>query len=170
MAKAKKKVSSIKKTKVKAPAKKKVQVKAQKKTTLKKASKVSSKSSKAKKAVVKKAAAKKTTAKKTTELKSFQNNLTPLDDRLLVSVKGVERKTAGGLIIPDTVADQSGNLQGLVRASGRGHLSKKGRLRAMDVHIGDQVLFSEYSGTKVELDGEEYLILRESDVLGILQK
>lgn len=159
------------------PTKKTTAKKAVSKSPLKKSSQKNLKKSSAK---VTQKAAKKSSATTATKASvkspsskavlAFQKNLTPLDDRLLISVKGVEKKTPGGLIIPDTVADQSGNLQGLVKASGRGHLSKKGRLRSMDVHVGDQVLFSEYSGTKVELQGEDFVIIRESDVLGILQK
>lgn len=173
--------SKAKKPVKKAAPKKAVKAaKAAKKATVKKASQVVKKG--AAKAAVKKAAAQKTASKVKPQASApakvsgnkaviaFQKNLTPLDDRILVTVKGVEKKTPGGLIIPDTVADQSGNLQGIVVASGRGHLSKKGRIRPMDVHQGDQVLFSEYSGTKVQLDGEDFVIIRESDVLGILQK
>lgn len=178
MAKAKKKTSAAKKTQVKAKAVKKPAKsgKAVKKTA--KAAKKTVQSAKpTKKTTAKKTPAKKAVSKSPLKkspsskaVLAFQKNLTPLDDRLLISVKGVEKKTPGGLIIPDTVADLSGNLQGVVKASGRGHLSKKGRLRSMDVHVGDQVLFSEYSGTKVELQGEDFVIIRESDVLGILQK
>lgn len=96
------------------------------------------------------------------------NIVTPLDDRLFVELKHAERKTAGGLYIPDTVADVSGNLQGFVVCIGRGHMSKKGHLRPMDLRIGDQVVFSEHSGQKIEISNQEYIILREADVLGVI--
>ena len=134
-----------------------------------------------KKAVVKKAAAKKPAAKKATPAKpmkpmapakkiDFNNFLTPLDDRLIVQLAERERKTAGGLFIPDTVADVSGNLEGVVVAAGRGHLDKKGRIRPMDVKVGDRVIFPQYSGNKIDIPGTDVVILRESDVMGLFQK
>ncbi len=101
------------------------------------------------------------------DLKKF---LSPLDDRLIVQLAERERKTAGGLYIPDTVADASGNVEGLVIAAGRGHRDKKGRLRPMDVGVGDRVIFPQYSGSKIEVEGADVVILRESDVMGLLQK
>ena len=100
----------------------------------------------------------------------FKNFLTPLDDRLIVQLAERERKTAGGLFIPDTVADVSGNLEGLVVAAGRGHRDKKGRVRPMDVKVGDRVIFPQYSGSKIEIPGADVMILRESDVMGLFQK
>ncbi len=96
------------------------------------------------------------------------NIVTPLDDRIFIELKHAERKTAGGLYIPDTVADVSGNLQGFVVCVGRGHLSKKGHLRPMDLRIGDQVVFSEHAGQKIEISNQEFIILREADVLGVI--
>ncbi len=135
----------------------------------------------AKKAVVKKAVVKKPAAKKAAPAKpmkpmapakkiDFNNFLTPLDDRLIVQLAERERKTAGGLFIPDTVADVSGNLEGVVVAAGRGHLDKKGRIRPMDVKVGDRVIFPQYSGSKIDLPGTDVVILRESDVMGLFQK
>ena len=140
----------------------------------------------AKKAVVKKAAVKKAAVKKPAAKKAaparpmkpmapakkidFNNFLTPLDDRLIVQLAERERKTAGGLFIPDTVADVSGNLEGVVVAAGRGHLDKKGRIRPMDVKVGDRVIFPQYSGSKIDLPGTDVVILRESDVMGLFQK
>lgn len=134
-----------------------------------------------KKAVVKKAAAKKPAAKKAALANpkkpmapakkiDFNNFLTPLDDRLIVQLTERERKTAGGLFIPDTVADVSGNLEGVVVAAGRGHLDKKGRIRPMDVKVGDRVIFPQYSGNKIDIPGTDVVILRESDVMGLFQK
>lgn len=96
--------------------------------------------------------------------------VTPLDDRVLVQLSGSEKVTAGGLYIPDTVADTSGNLQGLVVAVGRGHMNKKGHVRPMDVKVGDKVVFSQYAGSKVKIQNEDLIILRESDVMGIVSK
>ncbi|MBX3039464.1 MAG: co-chaperone GroES [Bdellovibrionaceae bacterium] len=101
-------------------------------------------------------------------LKDLSNFVTPLDDRIIVRLTAADRKTPGGLFIPDTVADVSGNLEGLVMAVGRGHRGPKGRIRPMDVVAGDRVLFSEYSGSKIRLKDEDFVILREGDVAGVL--
>lgn len=98
----------------------------------------------------------------------FQNWVTPLDDRLLVMISEGEKMTPGGLYIPDTVTDVSGNMKGVVAAVGRGHLDKKGKIRPLDVKKGDQVIFSQFSGSKIEYQGETVIFLRESDVLGIV--
>ncbi len=94
--------------------------------------------------------------------------LTPLDDRLIVQPLAAKRMTAGGLYIPDTATGTTGNLKGLVVSAGRGHRDKKGRLRPMDVKAGDQVVFAEYSGSKISIGGQDFVFLRETDVLGIL--
>ena len=99
---------------------------------------------------------------------NLQNFITPLDDRLLIQVIEGERRTPGGLYIPDTAADMSGNQQGFVIAAGRGHRDKKGRVRPMDVKVGVQVIFAQHSGSKIEIQGENIVILRESDVMGII--
>ncbi|WP_374034055.1 co-chaperone GroES [Bdellovibrio bacteriovorus] len=96
--------------------------------------------------------------------------VTPLDDRLMVQVSGSEKMTAGGLYIPDSVADTSGNLQGFVVAVGRGHMNKKGHVRPMDVQVGDKVVFSEYAGSKIKIQNEDLIILREADVMGVVSK
>ncbi|MEZ0392336.1 MAG: hypothetical protein ACAH59_08985 [Pseudobdellovibrionaceae bacterium] len=134
----------------------------------------------AKKATVKKSkapAVKKAKAKPQVKAKQkpasvidWHDFLTPLDDRLIVETASDERITAGGLYIPDTVADLSGNFKGRVLIAGRGHRDEKGRLRPMDVKTGDTVLFAEYSGSKLELLGKEVRILRESEILGIVDK
>lgn len=165
---------------------------AQKKTPAKKpAMKAATKKSAAKKASAKprktapKSGAKKTTAKtpkpaalqatKTptpsapkAAMKDYSNFVTPLDDRVLVRMKDLERKTAGGLFIPDTVADVSGNLQGSVVAVGRGHRDKKGRVRPMDIQLGDRIVFDQYAGSKINILGEDLLLLREGEVMGII--
>jgi chaperonin GroES len=92
--------------------------------------------------------------------------ITPLEDRLIVVVDGPSDKTPGGLYIPETAADRPH--RGRVVALGRGRRNKKGLLRPLDVSSGDTVLFNEYAGTKITVEGEEFLILREEDVLGIV--
>lgn len=103
-------------------------------------------------------------AKKVSSLKSL---LTPLDDRLLVELEGPAEKTAGGIIIPGTVADRPN--RGKVLAKGPGRRNKKGVLRPLDVTVGDMVLFPQFAGQKIEMDGGEFLILREEEVLGITE-
>ena len=117
------------------------------------------------KAAAKKAAAKKAPVKKSLALSPL---LTPLDDRLVVQVEESEKMTSGGLYIPDT-ASGSGNFKGTVLAVGRGHKNKKGKIRPMDVKPGDQVLFDQYAGSKMTLANAEVLILRESEILGIVE-
>ena len=101
---------------------------------------------------------------------NFDNWVTPLDDRVLVQLISTERTTPGGLYIPDTVADVSGNFQGKVVSVGRGHLDKKGKVRPLDVCKGDQVVFSQFSGSKIEFQGNTLIFIRESEVLGIVNK
>ncbi len=92
----------------------------------------------------------------------------PLNDRILVKRLEEEAKTAGGIIIPDTAKEKPA--EGEVIAVGPGKLSDKGERTALTVKAGDRVLFSKYGGTDVKLDGSDYLILREDDVLGIVEK
>lgn len=94
--------------------------------------------------------------------------MTPLDDRVLVRLAAAEKVTAGGLYIPDTVSDSSGNLKGEVVAIGRGHRDAKGRMRPMDVSVGNHVIFAEFSGAKMNLQNEDLVLLRESELLGVL--
>jgi chaperonin GroES len=91
----------------------------------------------------------------------------PLHDRIIVERIEEETKTAGGLIIPDTAKEKP--QQGKVIAVGKGKVTEDGKIIAMDVKEGDRILFGKYSGTEVKLDGKEYLIMREDDVLGIVQ-
>ncbi|MDG0815395.1 co-chaperone GroES [Bdellovibrio svalbardensis] len=100
----------------------------------------------------------------------LSNFVTPLDDRLIVQLSGAEKMTAGGLYIPDSVSDVSGNLQGTVVAAGRGHISKKGHLRPMDVKVGDKIVFAEYAGSKIKIQNEDLVIIREGDVMGVVAK
>ncbi|MCA3376730.1 MAG: co-chaperone GroES [Roseomonas sp.] len=90
----------------------------------------------------------------------------PLHDRVLVRRVTAEEKTAGGIIIPDTAKEKP--QEGEVVAVGAGTLNEKGDLRPLDVKAGDRILFGKWSGTEVKLNGEELLIMKESDVMGIL--
>ena len=90
----------------------------------------------------------------------------PLHDRVLVRRVNAEEKTAGGIIIPDTAKEKP--QEGEVVAVGSGTLNEKGDLRPLDVKAGDRILFGKWSGTEVKLNGEELLIMKESDVMGIL--
>jgi len=92
--------------------------------------------------------------------------LTPLHDRIMVRrVEGAE-STRGGIIIPDTAKDKP--QEGEVVAVGKGKIDDEGKVRPLDVKQGDRILFGKYSGSEIKLDGEEFLIMREEDVLGIL--
>ncbi len=92
----------------------------------------------------------------------------PLHDRILVKREQEQERTAGGLYIPDTAKEKP--IQARVIAVGHGKLLEDGTVRALEVKAGDLVLFGKYSGSEVKLDGEEHLILREDDVLAILDK
>ncbi|MBK7075372.1 MAG: co-chaperone GroES [Myxococcales bacterium] len=91
----------------------------------------------------------------------------PLHDRILVKRLEEETKIAGGLFIPDTAKEKP--IQAKVVAVGAGKRDKEGKLIALDVKPGDKVLFSKYSGTEVKIDGEEHLIMREDDLLAVLE-
>ncbi|MFB3815212.1 MAG: co-chaperone GroES [Terriglobales bacterium] len=93
--------------------------------------------------------------------------LTPLHDRILVRRVEETEKTRGGLIIPDTAKDKP--QEGEVVAVGKGKVNDEGKVRPLDVKTGDRILFGKYSGTEIKLDGEEYLIMREEEVLGIIE-
>jgi chaperonin GroES len=92
----------------------------------------------------------------------------PLYDRLIVRRVAEEEKTKGGIIIPDTAKDKP--TEGEVVAAGKGRLTEDGKVIPMDVKKGDRILFSKYAGNEVKIDGTEYLIMREEDVLGIIEK
>ncbi len=93
-------------------------------------------------------------------------NFTPLHDRVLVRRIESEEKTAGGLIIPDTAKEKP--QEGEVVAVGDGARDEDGDRIAMDVKAGDRILFGKWSGTEIKLDGNDYLIMKESDILGVL--
>ena len=92
----------------------------------------------------------------------------PLHDRVLLKRVDQEEKTAGGIIIPDTAQEKP--MEGEVVATGPGARGDDGKLHALDVKAGDRVLFGKWSGTEVKIDGEEYLILKESDIMGVIEK
>lgn len=89
----------------------------------------------------------------------------PLHDRILVRRMAEEEKTAGGIIIPDTAKEKP--QRGEVVAAGKGRITEDGKTLPLEVKVGDKVLFSKYSGTELKLDGNEYLMIREEDVLGV---
>lgn len=91
----------------------------------------------------------------------------PLHDRVLVRRLEGEEKTAGGIIIPDTAKEKP--MEGEIVAVGAGARDEKGELVALDVKPGDRVLFGKWSGTEVKIDGEDLLIMKESDILGIIE-
>ena len=91
----------------------------------------------------------------------------PLHDRVLIRRVESEEKTKGGIIVPDTAKEKP--MEGEVVAAGRGARGEDGKLQPMDVRTGDRVLFGKWSGTEVKLDGEELLIMKESDILGVLE-
>ena len=94
-------------------------------------------------------------------------NIRPLQDRIIVKRLEEEEKTKGGIIIPDAAKEKP--MQGEVVAAGKGKVGEDGKVNPLDVKVGDRILFGKYAGTEVKLDGEEYLIMREDDVLGVLE-
>ena len=92
----------------------------------------------------------------------------PLQDRIIVKRIAEEEKTKGGIIIPDTAKEKP--LEGQVVAVGNGKVLEDGKVRPLDIKAGDRVLFTKYAGTEVKIDGEEHLILREEDILGVIEK
>ena len=91
----------------------------------------------------------------------------PLHDRLLVKRVQEEEKTKGGIIIPDSAKEKP--IEGKVVAVGNGKILEGGEVRRLDVKAGDRILFGKYSGTDIKIDGEEHLILREDEVLGVIE-
>jgi chaperonin GroES len=91
----------------------------------------------------------------------------PLQDRIIVKRLEEEEKTKGGIIIPDSAKEKP--QEGKVIAVGKGKLTDDGKLIPLDVKVGDRILFGKYSGTEVKIEGEEHLIMREEDILGIIE-
>jgi len=94
--------------------------------------------------------------------------LKPLGDRVVIQPAAAEEKTAGGIILPDTVKEKP--VEGTVVAVGPGKVADDGKMIKMEVKVGDKVLYGKYSGTEVTINREDYLIMRESDIFGILGK
>lgn len=152
------------KSKKKAP--KKSAVKSKKSPAKKSTPKKSQPKLKAKSTSAKAAIAPKATAPKSPAVKLNFKSLNPLGDRLVVKVEAQAEKTAGGIFIPTSVEDRPD--RGTVMASGTGRRNKKGQIRPLDVEVGDTVLFAHYAGSKIEIAGQEFLILKEEEVLGIV--
>lgn len=91
----------------------------------------------------------------------------PLHDRILVRRMAEEEKTAGGLFIPDSAKEKP--QRGEIVAAGKGRITEDGKILPLEVKIGDKVLFSKYAGTEIKFDGTDFLMMREEDVLGIVQ-
>jgi chaperonin GroES len=92
--------------------------------------------------------------------------LRPLHDRVIIKREAEERKSPGGIVIPDTATEKP--TYGKVLAVGNGKLLDNGTVRALDVKVGDKILFGKYSGTEVKLDGEEVVVMREEDIMAIV--
>ena len=92
----------------------------------------------------------------------------PLHDRVIIQRLEAETKSAGGIVIPDSAAEKP--IRGKVIAVGKGKILENGDIRPLDVKVGDHILFGKYSGTEVKVDGEEYLVMREEDVMAVLEK
>jgi chaperonin GroES len=94
-------------------------------------------------------------------------NIRPLQDRVIVLRIAEEEKTKGGIIIPDTAKEKP--QEGKVVAVGKGKIADDGKLIPLDVKKGDKILFGKYSGTEVKIEGDDYLIMREDDILGVIE-
>ncbi len=91
----------------------------------------------------------------------------PLHDRVIVKRLEEERTSPGGIVIPDTAAEKP--IQGKVIAVGKGKILEDGNVRPLDVKVGDKILFGKYSGTEVKMDGDELLVMREEDVMAVIE-
>ncbi|MDH5423475.1 MAG: co-chaperone GroES [Gammaproteobacteria bacterium] len=94
-------------------------------------------------------------------------NIRPLHDRVVVKRTEEERTTASGIVIPDSATEKPA--QGTILAVGGGRVTDSGEVRAMDVKVGDRVMFGKFAGTEIKLDGEELLIMREDDIIGVFE-
>ena len=92
-------------------------------------------------------------------------NIRPLHDRVVVKRMEEERTSAGGIVIPDSATEKP--VRGEILSVGKGKIAENGDVRPLDVKVGDQVLFGKYSGTEIKLDGEEVLVMREDDIMGV---
>jgi chaperonin GroES len=91
----------------------------------------------------------------------------PLHDRVIVKRLDEDRKSPGGIVIPDTAAEKP--VQGTIVAVGKGKILEDGQVRPLDVQVGDKILFGKYSGTEVKVDGEDLLVMREEDVMAVIE-
>jgi chaperonin GroES len=98
----------------------------------------------------------------------YRMKLRPMQDRIIVKRVEEETKTAGGIYIPETAKEKP--QEGEVVAVGNGKRTEDGKILPLDVKVGDKVLFGKYSGTDVKVDGQDYLIMREDDILGVIEK
>jgi chaperonin GroES len=94
-------------------------------------------------------------------------NIRPLHDRVVIRRMEEERPSAGGIVIPDSATEKP--IRGEVMAVGNGKIMDNGDVRALDVKVGDKVLFGKYSGTEVKVDGEDFLVMREEDIMGVIE-
>jgi chaperonin GroES len=94
-------------------------------------------------------------------------DIRPLHDRIIVERLEEETKTAGGLIIPDTAKEKP--QQGKIIAVGKGKKTEDGKVLPLDVKVGDKILFGKYAGTEIKIEGKEFLMMREEDVLGVIE-
>lgn len=94
-------------------------------------------------------------------------NIRPLHDRVIVKRMDKETVSAGGIVIPDSAAEKQD--KGEIVATGKGKILENGEIRGMDVKKGDQILFGKYSGTEVKVDGEELLVIREDDIVAVIE-
>jgi chaperonin GroES len=91
----------------------------------------------------------------------------PLHDRVIVKRLDEERTSPGGIVIPDTATEKP--IQGKVMAVGKGKILEDGKVRALDVKVGDKILFGKYSGTEVKVDGDDLVVMREEDVMAVIE-
>jgi chaperonin GroES len=94
-------------------------------------------------------------------------NIRPLHDRVIIKRMEEERTTPGGIVIPDSAAEKP--VRGEVLAVGKGKIMENGETRPLDVKVGDKVLFGKYSGTEIKVDGQEVLVMREEDIMAVLE-
>ncbi|EGV51742.1 co-chaperone GroES [Candidatus Endoriftia persephonae] len=94
-------------------------------------------------------------------------NIRPLHDRVIVRRMEEERTSPGGIVLPDAATEKP--MQGEILAVGKGKINNNGEVTPLDVKVGDKVLFGKYSGTEVKVDGEEVLVMREEDIMGVIE-
>ena len=107
------------------------------------------------------------TAKAIATTGATEVKIRPLHDRVMVRRLEEERRTAGGIVIPDTAKEKP--IQGEIVAAGKGKILENGEVRPLDVKVGDKVLFGKYSGTEVKVGNEELLVMREEDIMGVVE-